>query len=86
MTITVGKVIEIFIPEQYQNNSLLDIMDRTNIGFKIQFNNNEIREIILPQDELNTQIMKDDFVTIMEQTISGQTFIDINLYEDDIYE
>ncbi len=85
MTITIGKVIDVFIPEQYQNNSLLDIMDRTNIGFKIQVNN-EIKEVILPQDESNAKIMKNDLVTITERIISGMTFTDINLYDGDIYE
>lgn len=31
---TIGRVIEVFIPEQYKNGNLLDVMDRTNIGFK----------------------------------------------------
>ena len=36
MAKTIGKVIEVYIPEQYQNGGLLDVMDRTNIGFKIK--------------------------------------------------
>ena len=32
---TIGKVIDISIPEQYKNGGLLDIMDRTNIHFKV---------------------------------------------------
>ena len=35
MNKTIGKVIDIYIPEQYKNNALLDIMDRNNITFKI---------------------------------------------------
>ena len=76
---TVGKVIEVFIPEEYKNGNLLDIMDRNNIGFKV-ITDNGIKEVTLEQDEFNTQIMKDDIVLITEQTISGKYFIDIELY------
>ncbi len=31
----IGKVIEIFIPEEYKDGILLDVMDRNNIGFRI---------------------------------------------------
>ena len=77
---TVGKVIEVFIPEEYKNGNLLDVMDRNNIGFKV-ITDNGIKEVIEEQDEFNTQIMKDDIVLITEQTISGKYFIDIELYE-----
>ena len=30
-----GKVIEVYIPEEYKNGNLLDVMDRTNIGFRV---------------------------------------------------
>lgn len=79
---TIGRVIEVFIPEQYKNGNLLDIMDRTNIGFKV-VTNNSMRDIIVEQNELNAKIMKNDLVTIIEQTISGKDFIDIELYEGD---
>ncbi len=79
---TIGRVIEVFIPEQYKNGNLLDVMDRTNIGFKVA-TNNSIRDIIVEQNELNAKIMKNDLVTIIEQTISGKDFIDIELYEGD---
>ena len=82
MTKTIGKVIEVFIPEQYKNGNLLDVMDRTNIGFKVKTNNG-IKDIIVEQNELNAKIMKNDLVTIIEQTISGKDFIDIELYEGD---
>lgn len=77
---TIGRVIEVFIPEQYKNGNLLDVMDRTNIGFKV-VTNNSMRDIIVEQNELNAKIMKNDLVTIIEQTISGKDFIDIELYE-----
>ncbi len=79
---TIGRVIEVFIPEQYKNGNLLDVMDRTNIGFKVA-TNNSMRDIIVEQNELNAKIMKNDLVTIIEQTISGKDFIDIELYEGD---
>ena len=79
---TIGRVIEFFIPEQYKNGNLLDVMDRTNIGFKVA-TNNSMRDIIVEQNELNAKIMKNDLVTIIEQTISGKDFIDIELYEGD---
>ena len=79
---TIGRVIEVFIPEQYKNGNLLDVMDRTNIGFKV-VTNNSMRDIIVEQNELNAKIMKNDLVPIIEQTISGKDFIDIELYEGD---
>lgn len=79
---TIGRVIEVFIPDQYKNDDLLDVMDRTNIGFKV-VTNNSMRDIIVEQNELNAKIMKNDLVTIIEQTISGKDFIDIELYEGD---
>lgn len=51
----VGKVIEVFIP----NNNI----NSFDIGFKILFNN-EIIEIIEEQDEYNSHIYKDDIVLI----------------------
>ena len=83
MSRTIGKVTEVFIPEEYKNGNLLDIMDRTSIGFKVQTDNG-IKEIITEADEFNAKIMKDDLVMITEQTISGKDFIDIELYEGDI--
>lgn len=79
---TIGRVIEVFIPEQYKNGNLLDVMGRTNIGFKV-VTNNSMRDIIVEQNKLNAKIMKNDLVTIIEQTISGKDFIDIELYEGD---
>ncbi len=78
----IGRVIDIFIPDEYQNNGLLDIMDRTNIGFKIMTDDG-IEEIVLKQDEINTKIMKDDIVVIIRQEISGKEFIDIEPFGGD---
>ncbi len=74
--------MEVYIPEQYQNGALLDIMNRTKIGFKVMTDTG-IKDIVLEADELNAQIMKNDAVLIIEQDISGQHFIDIELVEDD---
>ena len=82
MTKTIGKVIEVFIPEQYKNGKLLDVMDRTLIGFKV-ITDTGIKEIIEEDNDLNAKIMKNDLVIITEQTISGKYFIDIELYEGD---
>ena len=82
MTKLIGKIIEVYIPEQYKNNILLDVMDRTNLGFKIMTENG-IRDVIVESNELNARIMKNDLVTIIEQKISGKDFIDIELYKGD---
>ena len=75
-----GKVIEVFIPQEYKNNKLIDVMDIKNIGFKVMTDNG-IEEIIQEQNEFNSNIMKNDTVLITEQTISNKKFIDIELYE-----
>lgn len=80
-----GKVIEISIPNQYKNGNLLDVMDRTNITFKVMTDNG-IREIEVEQNEENSTIMKNDLVEIIKQTISGKEFIDIRLYGGEDYE
>ena len=79
---TKGKVIEISIPEQYKNGNLLDVMDRTNITFKVLVGET-IKEITVEQDLENANIMKNDMVEIIEQTISGKEFVDIKLYGED---
>ena len=83
MTKTIGKVVEVFIPEQYKNGHLLDVMDRTNIVFKVMTDNG-IKQIVLEADEFNAKIMKNNLVVFTEQIISGQYFIDIELYEGDL--
>ena len=77
-----GKVIEVFIPNEYKNGNLLDVMDRTNIGFKVETSEG-IKEIITEQNELNAKILNNDLVAILEQTISGKDFVDIELYKGD---
>ena len=79
MNKTIGKVIDIYIQKQYKNNNLLDVMDRTNITFKIMTNDG-LKEVTVEQNEENATIMKNDLVEIIEQTISGENFVDIRLY------
>ena len=50
----IGKVTEVFIPEEYKNGNLLDVMDRTNIGFKVETDNG-IKEIVTEADEFNAR-------------------------------
>ena len=76
-----GKVIEVFIPQEYKNNKLIDVMDIKNIGFKVMTDNG-IKEIIQEQNEFNSNIMKNDTVLITVQTISNKKFIDIELCEE----
>ena len=75
-----GKVIEVFIPQEYKDNKLIDIMDVKNIGFRVKTEDG-IKEIIQEQNEFNSNIMKNDTVLITEQTISNKKFIDIELCE-----
>lgn len=76
-----GKVIKVFIPQEYKDNKLIDVMDTKNIGFKVMTDNG-IKEIIQEQNEFNSNIMKNDTVLITEQTISNKKFIDIELCEE----
>lgn len=85
MTKTIGKVVEVYIPEQYKNGGLLDVMDRTNIGFKVMTDGG-IKDIVLESNEINAKIMKNDKVLIIEQDISGKHFIDIEAFDGDSYE
>lgn len=80
-----GKVLEVFIPNQYDNGKFLDVMDRTIIGFKVLINN-EIKELILEQTENNSAIYKDDFVMITKQIIDDREFIDIEKCDGDFDE
>lgn len=82
---TIGKVIDISIPEQYKNGGLLDIMDRTNIHFKVMTDSG-LKEITVEQNDENTDIIINDMVEIIEQNISGVDFVDIRLYDGDNYE
>jgi len=67
-----GTVIEVYIPEEYKNNNLIDAMDRKNIGFKIKTEEG-IKDMVFPQDEYNANIMKNDKVIIEDNDI----FLDV---------
>lgn len=85
MTKKIGKVIGVFIPEEYNKGRLIDIMDSTKIGFKVMLED-EVIEVIQEQDEYNAEIMKNDMVVITKQNISGKDFVDIELYDGGSYE
>lgn len=85
MTKKIGKVIEVFIPSEYKAGRPIDVMDSTKIGFKVMLED-EIIEVIQDADEFNTDVMKNDMVVITKQIISGQEFIDIELYDGGSYE
>lgn len=85
MTKEIGKVIEVFIPEEYKSGRLIDVMDSTKIGFKVMLED-KIIEVIEEQDEYNMGIMKNDIVVITKQNISGKDFTDIELYDGGSYE
>lgn len=75
-----------YLPIEYnENNILIDDIDRHNIGFKIEVNENiEIYEF--EQDEFNIEILKEDKVMVTKQNIDGINFIDIEKIESDLDE
>ena len=58
---TKGIVTEVFMPNEYREELLLDTLDNNVIGFKVNTSDGE-RVIIEEIDEFNSQIMKDDLV------------------------
>ena len=81
----IGKVFEVFIPQEYKGDRLIDVMDSNKIGFKVMLED-EVIEVIEEQNEYNVKIMKNDLVVITKQNISNTDFIDIELYDGDSYE
>lgn len=77
----VGKVIEVYIPDEYINGQLIDIMERTQIGFKILIDR-EIIDITTNQNDITSNIYKNDIVSIKNELDKAT----INLYEGDNYE
>ncbi len=71
-----GIVKEVYIPEQYKNGNLLDVMDRSVIGVKVLIDD-DVQDFQFEQDEFNVQIMKNDEVLIIKQVIDGKEYIDI---------
>lgn len=81
-----GIVKEVYIPNEYnENNNLLDIMDRHNIGFVIDIAG-KLEKYEFEQDEFNTDIYKDDYVMITKQIVDGVNFVDIEKMESDLDE
>ena len=71
-----GIVKEVYIPEQYKNGNLLDVMDRNVIGFRVLIDD-DVQDFQFEQDEFNVKIMKNDEVLIIKQVIDGKEYIDI---------
>ena len=71
-----GVVKEVYIPLQYKNGNLLDIMDRSVIGFRVLIDGN-IECFEFEQDEFNVKIMKNDEVVIIKQVVDGKEYVDI---------
>lgn len=70
MEILCGQVKEVFIPNGE------DELNPKNIGFKI-FVSNKLLTITVPVDLETASILREDFVNIIETTIDGKTFLDI---------
>lgn len=75
----IGKVIEVYIPDEYKNGELLDIMDRNLLGFKVMTDNG-IRDIVVKSNYDNAKITKGKLV---EVTVNGDD-ISIMLYEEGV--
>lgn len=75
----IGKVIEVYIPDEYKNGELLDIMDRTLLGFKVMMDSG-IRDIVVKSNYDNAKITKGKLV---EVTVNGDD-ISIMLYEEGV--
>ena len=82
----IGIVKEVFIPEEYINNTLIDVMDSTKIGFKVMLdNNNQIITVIFKQNEFNSEIFKNDIVRLIQDNKTKE-FVAIELYDGEDYE
>lgn len=81
----IGIVKEVFIPEEYQNNDLIDVMNSTKIGFKVMLDNNQITTVIFEQNEFNSEIFKDDVVRLIQDAKANE-FVAIELYDGEDYE
>lgn len=81
----IGIVKEVFIPEEYINNTLIDVMDSTKIGFKVMLDNNQIITVIFKQNEFNSEIFKDDIVRLIQDNKTKE-LVSIELYDGEDYE
>lgn len=80
----IGRVVEVFIPEKYKDNQLVDVMDSKKIGFRVMINEKTVT-IILEQDELNAEIFREDLVRLIRDSETGK-FINIELYDGEEHE
>lgn len=80
----IGRVVEVFIPEENKNSQLVGVMNSKKIGFKINING-KIVTIILEQDELNAEIFREDLVRLIKDSETDK-FINIELYDGEEYE
>lgn len=82
----IGIVKEVFIPEEYINNTLIDVMYSTKIGFKVMLDNDEqIITVIFKQNEFNSEILKNDIVRLIQDNKTKE-FVAIELYDGEYYE
>ncbi len=72
MEVKRGFIKEVYIPVKEND----DIYSSNQIGFKIQIDNKVIK-IEEEQNSYNTEILKNDEVNVIRQTIDGKEFIDI---------
>ena len=75
-----GIVREVYIPLQYKNGNLLDVMDRSVVGFKVLIDD-EVLDFQFEQNEFNVKIMKNDNVVIIKQVIDGKEYIDLEVVD-----
>lgn len=81
-----GKVIEVYIPEEYKNNEVIDVMSSSKIGFKIILDEtNEIVDLVLEQDEDIADIFRDDKVVLIKDEDTAK-LIKIELYVGEDYD
>ena len=72
----IGIVKEVFIPEEYNGNTLLDTMNSDKIGFKVEVYDKEIT-IIEKQNNYNANIHKNDKVRIVEDLSTDRYIISL---------
>lgn len=72
----IGKVLEVFIPEEYVNNQKIDVMDSSKIGFRILLHDREIR-VVCDMDEDTGSILKNDQVMVTYQVVDNLEFVSV---------
>lgn len=81
----VGRVIEVFIPEEYKNNELIDVMASNKIGFQVMLDEDKVITVVMEQDEYNTGIFREDLVKVIFDDVTNE-YISIELYDGEDYE